>query len=701
MHRRDGYENIQMLRASKGKVMKQRENLKIAILFLLLMFLNPQLYSVRHPASQNSDGFLVSATEDLQFESYNEDEQINVTLWIKDWAGKIAFSGLNVTIFDLASGEKISIPSNETGYVELDNLLAGLYAVLVQSGNRTVGYQKINVSETETVEIRTWAYDLNVTLLDEAGKPLANHTVFLYDQMVFQAPNYTLVGDEVIREANYTVMTDEIGLLVGQNETDVNGTVHFTGLWNGTYRIRVLSKELKIEKYILGKKVIIVENATRGDYVFDLNESTSLRLKCVKADLRLKLISESNNPIVNATVYVRDRKGHLHYKGHTNETGFFERQNIYVMDDEYVVSAIYGNRTVGYEVINATRNELFTVKGWAYNLTVKCVDQENKPLQDHIVFLYDQTIFQSPTNFTILTNQTGILLNWTKTDENGTAYFTDLWNGTYKIRVLAGRIVGEKFLDIQEPTSITLKCNKTYLKINFITRSGEPLSNATVRIYDSNGRLVFLDLTDQDGQIYHESIYVDNYTVFVEWAGINVWSGDINTYIDKELKIVCPIFRLTIKVVDPSGKPLPRSEVILRRITATRFLGPPLKLRTDDRGQVSHLLYSGTYEIYASSGIYSSSTRINLVDNRVEILRSNVQFNVLSLILLLSSPLIGLTLLLERRRLSRSLEIRRYKNMLLKLESLYESGLVEYKLYRKLRERYEAKLMELGGREVR
>jgi len=37
----------------------------------------------------------------------------------------------------------------------------------------------------------------------------------------------------------------------------------------------------------------------------------------------------------------------------------------------------------------------------------------------------------------------------------------------------------------------------------------------------------------------------------------------------------------------------------------------------------------------------------------------------------------------------------------LKLESLYESGLVEYKLYRKLRERYEAKLMELGGREVR
>jgi hypothetical protein len=39
--------------------------------------------------------------------------------------------------------------------------------------------------------------------------------------------------------------------------------------------------------------------------------------------------------------------------------------------------------------------------------------------------------------------------------------------------------------------------------------------------------------------------------------------------------------------------------------------------------------------------------------------------------------------------------------MLSKLESMYSNGLVEYKIYRKLKEEYEAKLMELGGRKRR
>jgi hypothetical protein len=39
--------------------------------------------------------------------------------------------------------------------------------------------------------------------------------------------------------------------------------------------------------------------------------------------------------------------------------------------------------------------------------------------------------------------------------------------------------------------------------------------------------------------------------------------------------------------------------------------------------------------------------------------------------------------------------------MLLKLESIYSNGLAEYKIYRKLKEEYETKLMELGGRKRR
>jgi hypothetical protein len=39
--------------------------------------------------------------------------------------------------------------------------------------------------------------------------------------------------------------------------------------------------------------------------------------------------------------------------------------------------------------------------------------------------------------------------------------------------------------------------------------------------------------------------------------------------------------------------------------------------------------------------------------------------------------------------------------MLSKLEMIYKNGQVEYKIYRKLREEYEARIMELGGREMR
>jgi hypothetical protein len=69
--------------------------------------------------------------------------------------------------------------------------------------------------------------------------------------------------------------------------------------------------------------------------------------------------------------------------------------------------------------------------------------------------------------------------------------------------------------------------------------------------------------------------------------------------------------------------------------------------------------------------------------------------------MLLILPFASFTVILERRKLRTPLEIRRYKNMLSKLEMIYKNGQVEYKIYRKLREEYEARIMELGGREMR
>lgn len=703
-----------MLRDVKGKSLMGTK--KTIILLVLLAVL-----SVQPAYAFANDGVKLSAPEaqatDQTFAPTNQlgnvelggqgEDELNVTFWIRDWENKTSIRNLDVKVFDLKRQLSSSYVPNRTGFVNLKFLPAGPYVVSVLSGNRTVGYQKLDLQQSGTILVKTWSYDLNLTLVDKDWKPLGNHTVFIYDSAIFRAPNYTILRDDVERKENYTLLTDQVGSLVAQNETNGNGTASFTRLWNGTYRVKVLRRESWTEEYVLGQLVRVRQPAVSGEFILSLQRPENETIRCYKADLVLRFITESNDSVQNADVYVRDRSGYLFFKDLTNETGFVEHRNIYVVDGSYAVSTRYGNRTLGYQIVNATEPGIFTIKVWAYNLTVAIFDLEEKPLKDHVVFLYDQLVFYSPTNVTVFpANQTGLLINWTKTDENGMAYFKDLWNGTYKIRGVGGQIVGEKVLGLQGKEMLTMRANKTYLVLRFITGSNEPLLNATVYIYNSVGNLIFRDYTDQHGSVSHDGVYVGNYKVVVEWMRAEVWSGFINLYQDRARLKTEPIrtlvYRLYLRSLDPSGTPLTRATLTLRKvITPGRYMDVGLRLVTDDRGSVSTLLPSGTYEVSTSYGIYSGYVIVNLASNYAETVRTNIQLNIWLLTIFVSSPLVIITLLLERKRLRKPLEIRRYKNMLSRLESMYKGGQIEYRLYRQLREEYEAKLMELGGREIR
>jgi len=118
-------------------------------------------------------------------------EKANITLWVRDSENKTSLGGLNLTIFDLEESISSTYTVNQTGHINLFQLETGSYVVWVREENRTVGFQKVDVPQNGTYVVRTWSYDLNMTLVDKEGERLANHTVTLYDQMVFQAPNYT------------------------------------------------------------------------------------------------------------------------------------------------------------------------------------------------------------------------------------------------------------------------------------------------------------------------------------------------------------------------------------------------------------------------------------------------------------------------------------------------------------------------------
>jgi hypothetical protein len=580
-----------MFRATKVKTMNPKRKTVIQFILLAILIFPFNTVTARHNAGQeairaNFQGAEFTLINQIQGGGLGN----NLTLQVKDWNNRTAFSGLNVTVRDSDKKTVDSKLSNGTGHVFL-RLANGSYFVSVLSGNRLVGYQEINVTASEAVTIRTWAYDWNLTLADGKGEPLMNHEIFLYDQIIFQP------------KGKYTIVTNQVGGLVGKIKTDGNGTAHFSGTWNGTYRIK---------------------DANGGAYSW----------------------------------HILDIQGAIHV----------------------------------------------TLK--PCNLTVKCVDQEDKSLPGHVVFLYDQPDFYIPPTLAATTNQTGLLLNWTKNDGNGTAYFTGVWNGTYSLKVVSGELVGKKIVNLQESDFFTMKCNETYMSLSFTTWLGGPLKNATVYIQNSAGHLLFRDLTDQNGEVFHGSMYLGSYTVFVEWNGTQVWSGVIGISETNDLTIKCPVYDVTFRFVDQFGNALRNTDVFLRKRISTSGVvtwGPYIKLETDGTGSCLVLLSAATYEVSCSQKIYSAtvSSTVSSGSTKTITIICSIAMNIWLLAFLVATPLVGLTLILEWKKVKTPLVIKRYRNMLLKLGSLYDNGQVEYKIYRKLKEEYETKLMELGGREMK
>jgi len=621
----------------------------------------------------------------------------NVTLWIRDWANKISFGNVNVTIFDPLGRRSTSKISNQLGQIELTLIEAGIYAVSVQKENRVVGYQEIAITQNATHLIRTWAYDFNITLVDKRGNRLANHTVMLYDQLDFGSPLFSYESSMIARRQNITLVTEGVGRLVAQTMTDNNGTLSFPAMWNGTYLLKVIGVETIIKEYILGELKITRIPPAVGQGIVALQSSTNITLPCIRADFQLHLVTASNRNVTGAQVYTRDMNGYLFYSDVSNDTGHVEHKDVYLIDGTFRITVRYGNRTIGYREIEVTETKVFTIVCWTNNLTVMCVNLDNNPLIGYVVLLYDQVVFHSPTNITIVTNQTMQLINWTKTDIYGKAQFNELWNGTYWITVSSGETVKEMIIDLQKTETVIITGESTYLFLKFVTRTGQPLSGAIVTVFDSSQNLVFREYTDAFGQILWQNLRVGSYTVNVEWMGTQVASQTVNVQTDYGRTIACGVFRLTLNCKDQFGNPLSKADVFLET-TNERIRADT---DTDNVGVLTMLLPQGTYRINVDYGIFSGSLIIDLNSDQSHTVTCNIKPIIFVSLVLLIVPLAFFTVVLERRKLRTPLEIRKYKNMLARLETMYKNGQVEYKIYRKLREEYDAKIMELGGREMR
>lgn len=417
---------------------------------------------------------------------------------------------------------------------------------------------------------------------------------------------------------------------------------------------------------------------------------------CITYNITL-LVSDWNEErfLSGLNIYIYNSNGSLVLSGITNNNGCL---SVELEKGSYIVIAKVDNRTVGYRELYVNESKTVNFRVQAYTLKVTCVDQEENIVGGAIVFLYSLAKVSNETD----ADGNWSLISLAKTNNDGVALFHNVWNGTYKIVVESGRKIGERILEVNESKHIIIKCNRTSLKIKIVTYMERPLSNASVLLQDSAGRAFLRGYTDEGGFIQFNSVYVDNYTIFVDWSGEEVFSGMVNTGLNKDLKIKASVFEVSLYVTGPFGEPLPHSKVVLSKRLPGRYVSNVIEeTETDRYGFITFLLPPGTYEISCANGIFFGKISVNLLSNYSGVIRCDLHPNIWTLLFLVFLPLSLLSLLLERRKLGRSLEYRRYQNMLLKLESIYSNGLVEYKIYRKLKEEYETKLMELGGRKRR
>jgi len=407
---------------------------------------------------------------------------------------------------------------------------------------------------------------------------------------------------------------------------------------------------------------------------------------------------EEKNLLQGLNVSIYDLNGSLITSSFSNKEGQID---LILESGKYIVLVFSDSRIVGSRSINVIGTSKFNVRTYSYNLNVTCINWVGKPLPNVLVLIYEPTEYY--TNNSLISDEVkGRLVKNAKTDENGIALFNSLWNGTYKVVVNSGRSIGEKTINLTESDQVTITCNITPLTLRVVSSSvrEKPLSNAIVLLQHSSEPISFRDVTDRNGYVRFDNVYVGNYTVFINWMDREIFSGTVRVE-EETLTVKCPVFEVSFRTIDFLGNPLPYSQVIVRRMIGAGRFSQILENLTDEGGLITLLLPSGIYEFSFSNGIFSAKRSINVNRNYSEIVQCNIDLNTWLILTLISIPLLILSLLMERKRIRSYLEFKRYQNMLMKLEAMYNSGLVEYKIYRKLREEYETKLMKIGGRRVR
>jgi len=313
------------------------------------------------------------------------------------------------------------------------------------------------------------------------------------------------------------------------------------------------------------------------------------------------------------------------------------------------------------------------------NLTIRCVDLNNTPIINCAVSLFR--------------NETKELIGVYTTNETGYVTFYNLSLGMYTVIVNDGTVQISKSIQLYRNEHLNVVLDKLFLEIKTVNKRGVPLKDVHVSIRDDKGRLIFAGITDEDGVVYRYGILVGNYTVTFKWKDFILKRVSVSLMNYTKMTVMLDMYYLTVRAV--------RDNKTLAGALVTIMSKEPYfyeeKFVTGSDGEVKILLPSGRYDISVSKGQYVGGLTITLNEDLKVTIRCETT-NALFIIMGVTGALWLCYGVLWRRYTSVAYKEReKYRKLLARLEELYKEGLVEEKLYQKLKSEYENKLREVGG----
>ncbi|MFQ1020738.1 MSCRAMM family protein [Tardisphaera saccharovorans] len=273
------------------------------------------------------------------------------------------------------------------------------------------------------------------------------------------------------------------------------------------------------------------------------------------------------------------------------------------------------------------------------------------------------------------------------------AVFRYLAPGSYKlVGVMWGIQTQPLYINLSHNELIAFRMpGLNSLSFRVVTVDGYPLSNATLQLYGAGGIFLTQATTDAQGRA-GVAVPIGNYTYMFRYRGSTVAVGSVRVEGPTSELVNASVSRTTIYVSSIFG-PISGAEVRVYSSNGSLvFAG-----RTNSAGEVMVYLPEGSFTASASSAAYAGSASIT-----APVLSARVFAGLsASAWLLIFMVVIGWSgyVTLELKSGGRKEEVAKLKSMIQKLNELYDSGEVDFALYNKLNDEYQARLAELTRHE--